>query len=77
MPRRPKDRSNPDGFSIAGQPKGNKSGVMQRPAKEKKGYKGSPLLLTQEIAKNDTWGPDQIDARQAVMAATALDIWKL
>lgn len=40
-------------------------------------YKESPLLITREIAKNSTWGPDEIDARQAVMAATALDIWKL
>ena len=40
-------------------------------------YKASPLLITQEIAKNSSWGPDEIDARQAVMAATALDIWKL
>jgi hypothetical protein len=40
-------------------------------------YRASPLLITQEIAKNAHWGPDEIDARQAVMAATALDIWKL
>jgi len=40
-------------------------------------FKASPLLITQEIAKNQKWGPDEIDARQAVMAATALDIWKL
>jgi hypothetical protein len=40
-------------------------------------YKASPLLITQEIAKNTKWGPDEIDARQVVMAATALDIWKL
>jgi hypothetical protein len=40
-------------------------------------YKASPLRITQEIAKNNAWGPDEIDARQAVMAATALDIWKL
>ena len=40
-------------------------------------FKTSPLLITQEIAKNTNWGPSEIDARQAVMAATALDIWKL
>jgi hypothetical protein len=40
-------------------------------------YKASPLLITQEISKNAHWGPEEIDARQAVMAATALDIWKL
>jgi hypothetical protein len=40
-------------------------------------YKASPLRITQEIAKNASWGPDEIDARQAVMAATALDIWRL
>jgi hypothetical protein len=40
-------------------------------------FKKSPLLITQEIAKNKVWGPDEIDARQAVMAATALDVWKL
>lgn len=40
-------------------------------------YQASPLLITQEIAKKTQWGPDEIDARQAVMAATALDIWKL
>ncbi|WP_454619796.1 DUF262 domain-containing protein [Bradyrhizobium cenepequi] len=40
-------------------------------------YKASPLLITQEIAKSSQWGPDEIDARQAVMAATALDVWKL
>jgi hypothetical protein len=40
-------------------------------------YMASPLLITQEIARSSQWGPDEIDARQAVMAATALDIWKL
>ena len=40
-------------------------------------FQKSPLLITQEIGKQKEWGPSQIDARQAVMAATALDIWKL
>jgi hypothetical protein len=40
-------------------------------------FQKSPLLITQEISKNKQWGPDEINARQAVMAATALDIWKL
>jgi len=51
---------------------GNKSFEEKLPI-----YKASPLLITQEIAKNTQWGPDEIDARQVVMAATALDIWKL
>lgn len=40
-------------------------------------FEKSPLLITQEIAKQTTWGPNEIDRRQNVMAATALDIWKL
>lgn len=40
-------------------------------------YQKSPLLITQEIGKELFWGPDEINSRQAVMAATALDIWKL
>jgi hypothetical protein len=51
---------------------GNKSFAEKLPT-----YKNSPLLITQEIAKAAQWGPDEIDARQVVMAATALDIWKL
>jgi hypothetical protein len=46
-------------------------------AEKVKVYQKSPILITQEIAKNAQWGPDEINARQAVMAATALDIWKL
>jgi Protein of unknown function DUF262/Protein of unknown function (DUF1524) len=51
---------------------GNSSFVEKLPI-----FRKSPLLITQEIAKQKQWGPDEINARQAVMAATALDIWKL
>ena len=38
-------------------------------------YKTSPLLITQRIAKFDSWGPEQIDERQKEMAEAAVKIW--
>jgi len=46
-------------------------------AEKLKVFKKSPLLITQEVAKNKQWGPVEINNRQAMMATTALDIWKL
>ena len=40
-------------------------------------YKASPLLLTQAIAQYGTWGPDEIDLRQAKMADIAPLVWAL
>lgn len=51
---------------------GNKSFDEKLPT-----YKASPLLITQEIAKEKSWGPKEIDERQALMAAKAVNIWKL
>jgi hypothetical protein len=51
---------------------GNKSFKEKLPI-----YKSSPLLLTQEIANNTTWGPEQIAARQEIMADLAPMVWSL
>jgi hypothetical protein len=40
-------------------------------------FKTSPLLITREIDSFSEWGPDQIDARQAMFAKDALKIWPL
>jgi hypothetical protein len=46
-------------------------------AEKKAAFAKSPIIITSEIAKNDNWGSKEIDARQAIIAAAALDIWKL
>lgn len=51
---------------------GNKSFAEKLPI-----YKASPLLLTQAIATHTTWGPGEIDARQAQMAEIAPSVWVL
>ncbi|MDQ7246273.1 DUF262 domain-containing protein [Dongia sedimenti] len=40
-------------------------------------YKSASLAITKEVAKASTWGPEQIDGRQAVMAELAPKIWIL
>jgi hypothetical protein len=40
-------------------------------------YKGSPLLISQQIAQYKAWGPDQIDNRQSKLADEALKIWTM
>ncbi len=40
-------------------------------------YKESTFLLTKGIAKNSSWGPDQIDQRQRELAKLAVETWPL
>ncbi|MPY69885.1 MAG: DUF1524 domain-containing protein [Alphaproteobacteria bacterium] len=49
---------------------GNKTFPEKRPI-----YHSSPLLITQGIAKFETWGPEQIDERQNDLADIAIKVW--
>jgi hypothetical protein len=40
-------------------------------------YADSPLLLTQEVADYEKWGPNQIDQRQDKLAELAPKIWSV
>ncbi|MCI4680246.1 DUF262 domain-containing HNH endonuclease family protein [Rhodoblastus acidophilus] len=51
---------------------GNKSFVEKKPI-----LKISPFILTSEIAKQRTWGPKQIEKRQAELAEFAVKVWPI
>lgn len=40
------------------------------------GFKDSPLRLNQGLGQLETWGPEQIEARAAVLADRAVAIWR-
>lgn len=42
---------------------------------KRKFYQESPLLTAQSVGKYESWGPDQIDERQAILADYAIKIW--
>jgi len=46
-------------------------------AAKRKIYKDSPFVTTQDVAKNSTWGADEIQARQLALAVLAPKVWPL
>jgi len=46
-------------------------------ASKRKIFKDSPFVTTQDVAKNTTWGVDEIQARQLALAALAPKVWPL
>jgi hypothetical protein len=46
-------------------------------AVKKAAYRDSPYELTRQIAKAETWGPEQITERQKVLAELALKAWPI
>lgn len=51
---------------------GNKGFDVKRVA-----FRGSPFVLTAEVADNEEWGPEQIEMRQARLAQLAPAVWPL
>jgi hypothetical protein len=41
------------------------------------GYRDSPLLLTQEVATVEEWGPVEVEERQEWLAQIAVNVWRL
>lgn len=44
---------------------------------KKNAFKKSPFVLTSQVARYSSWGPDQINRRQAQLAAYATDVWPI
>ena len=46
-------------------------------SRKKAAYQESVISLTKELADNEDWSPDEIQARQERMAALAVQVWEL
>lgn len=44
-------------------------------AKKKATLAASEFVLTKQVGEADNWGPDEIDARQCMLADMALKVW--
>jgi len=46
-------------------------------AEKKEAFANSMLSLTRLIAENGSWGPDEVNKRQQVLAKLAVETWPL